>query len=1266
MAEATAAAPMAGTRDRRSSVELMRQRFADMSAAVEKDLLETPLASPQSSPPRQRPLRRRSPSNSPSTSPPPNTSKDSELSSAELSESAHKQWGWLGQMIGGAKRHHPRLESIASDTTDATVVPSPMNDDDAAELITAAPTASTEPTEAYSSSEVELYNIELAEMERLLHCSELLLPPAPPRQAAADLDEIILALQASAAAVPPAYAEELEAAAQTEQIVVTTLPVEEVLRRERELEAARIATARAEGRAYRRRQAELLRLESLANDRVAKLEGDLYERVAAERRWGAARTALRERALGRMFSRAAQQLERIVRAQQGHVREKYGTLAPGERAGGRRFSVNWSRVPQPVEVRVHMVRAVKDKLARGRYVVLISMAERLGGRALAWTKVAAGAGFGERPAATRPVLHGGRYYDRELKIEQSVYQLCPSRADLRPSNVYIIELFELAGAHNPIDRVVGWGALPMSDPAFKAAHGRFRVPLIRGEQDQRLHLHSEIESIISEDLGAWLGNVYIEVRPLPRATVVDGALCKEYDVEYDAVNKMLRLPAEELVTRQVHHRRHSSIGGIAASDVLIAGTGSSNSSCSSSSSRDHTGDAQVAEGANSSNNNRRVGKESYTAQQAKQQWWGRTADIFSADHSTATATAGGRESSQRNGTTAAGADSEYSSSREDADSSDIEQGLLHSSQSTATAAQQHQQQQQQQSKSSRWKLRGRPARVPVAPITAVSTSSSSSRRIHSSNNSNSNSGAANASSTAAVDWADVAEPVYTSDDDMAQGTRTALMPGNTAEMQPCSTALSLSLAPNCRRRGEGGRWDPAGVDAPQAVAAHERNLLQLEPLQAALQTAVPVGSDSATAATAAGEDSAFVWRHLVDEKEMAQYSFAVAPDPGRGAKPSPAAIVRHKLRYIRQEVLMDLHPRDWRNLDFWLGLGLGIAAMWARMYLHFLGQWLYLKALNVPVYGFEPQLWCVPLKYAESTVSAIAEVGVVAFGPFFVALCFAVLAAMAWAVRNITGTMPEWISRFIAAFGVGAVLDPTLVFIVDLCSGSYDCAAKCDDYTAPTCECHEGDAWKIYRRLEHTEAAGVTGVFITGIVYSQIALAGCLLLYSYFLYSHMNGRMLDVWRRLNSSDGAVFVPHDFELSAAELQHVCALAKRWLGPGGKRREVVVSNYELEHGSSADTSIGGVTTHVAIYTVELDGSKIMYRHFLRTIDGAILELFSDASATVGSEFSAIEKIINKDSEADRAAAAAGGFFAGMLSAAAAPPTISSSRSGAADPT
>ena len=42
-------------------------------------------------------------------------------------------------------------------------------------------------------------------------------------------------------------------------------------------------------------------------------------------------------------------------------------------------------------------------------------------------------------------------------------------------------------------------------------------------------------------------------------------------------------------------------------------------------------------------------------------------------------------------------------------------------------------------------------------------------------------------------------------------------------------------------------------------------------------------------------------------------------------------------------------------------------------------------------------------------------------------------------------------------------------------------------------------------------------------------LAG-FLLYLYLLYVHMNGRMLDVYRRLHGSTESFFVPHDFEVT----------------------------------------------------------------------------------------------------------------------------------------
>lgn len=75
--------------------------------------------------------------------------------------------------------------------------------------------------------------------------------------------------------------------------------------------------------------------------------------------------------------------------------------------------------------------------------------------------------------------------------------------------------------------------------------------------------------------------------------------------------------------------------------------------------------------------------------------------------------------------------------------------------------------------------------------------------------------------------------------------------------------------------------------------------------------------------------------------------------------------------------------------------------------------------------------------------------------------------------------MPEAFSRFVAAFGVGAMLDPYLLFVVDFMANNYGCSEQCSDYTSPSCRCHEGDAWKLYVRLDAEESAGITGVLLT-------------------------------------------------------------------------------------------------------------------------------------------------------------------------------------------
>lgn len=108
-------------------------------------------------------------------------------------------------------------------------------------------------------------------------------------------------------------------------------------------------------------------------------------------------------------------------------------------------------------------------------------------------------------------------------------------------------------------------------------------------------------------------------------------------------------------------------------------------------------------------------------------------------------------------------------------------------------------------------------------------------------------------------------------------------------------------------------------------------------------------------------------------------------------------------------------------------------------------------------------------------------------------LCFTALVALTrfWELavcggKEGGGGLPGWLSRFVAAVGVGALLDPYLLFFVDLVAGNYNCSAKCTDYTSPTCSCHEGDARKLYVRLEAEESAGVSGAFLTIIVRAVI------------------------------------------------------------------------------------------------------------------------------------------------------------------------------------
>lgn len=403
--------------------------------------------------------------------------------------------------------------------------------------------------------------------------SDAPLPPPPDPPGFENL--VAKASQARAAADPPAaprYVEEYREGVRRSSLVVNSVSVEEVEARERELELERLVAAREEANIYRAREVNLLHREDRARQRVAEVERAGHQAVNAERQAVIDHSIARERALVPAFARARAGLEAVIRAQEGRVREVFGELGPGETIGARRFRVDWRGMPQPVEIRLHCIRAVRDRLPRGSYLMLSSMAEHLGGRVVRWKKGKnfnhcddiENVGGDSRPTASLPVKHGGRYFDRELRIDQSVYQLCPSKSDVRPGNVMVFELFRLAGSVGEgadsggvqcgssrhrggevdEDTAVGWCVIPLADSRLRVTRGSFRVPMLRGEQNPSIILHESLEKLVAADLEAWLGNLYLDIRHLPREGRLEGGSLtagEGFDVEFDHVRKAVRL-----------------------------------------------------------------------------------------------------------------------------------------------------------------------------------------------------------------------------------------------------------------------------------------------------------------------------------------------------------------------------------------------------------------------------------------------------------------------------------------------------------------------------------------------------------------------------------------------------------------------------------------------------------------------------------------------------------------------------------------------------
>lgn len=180
------------------------------------------------------------------------------------------------------------------------------------------------------------------------------------------------------------------------------------------------------------------------------------------------------------FRNAGVTLMQYLGESRGEVQRKYKDLVVGDKQERHNLTGDSHTVAadgtiteeeQVVELRVELVRCVKDKLPKGRYAILCSVLDHIGGsvidyqadRSKRWRRI------------TAPKIHSGEYHLNNLRFEKSILMVAPKRSEVRPSMVYLFELFLLKSKEFSHDQVLGWGVFPLISADFELNKGDFKV-----------------------------------------------------------------------------------------------------------------------------------------------------------------------------------------------------------------------------------------------------------------------------------------------------------------------------------------------------------------------------------------------------------------------------------------------------------------------------------------------------------------------------------------------------------------------------------------------------------------------------------------------------------------------------------------------------------------------------------------------------------------------------------------------------------------------
>ncbi|EAW55246.1 orofacial cleft 1 candidate 1, isoform CRA_c [Homo sapiens] len=141
------------------------------------------------------------------------------------------------------------------------------------------------------------------------------------------------------------------------------------------------------------------------------------------------------------------------------------------------------------------------------------------------------------------------------------------------------------------------------------------------------------------------------------------------------------------------------------------------------------------------------------------------------------------------------------------------------------------------------------------------------------------------------------------------------------------------------------------------------------------------------------------------------------------------------LHFVLVSASSELQLSQWQSQGFWYIILLMFFLWFLRLYLHYLGQWLFLQAISTPVTKFHFSLHIVELCYPTSSLHIGEELPVVVMGPLMLNAILLLLVLIRWGCQLLFASCPDVLSKLIITMGLWTILDPLAVFILDTLLG---------------------------------------------------------------------------------------------------------------------------------------------------------------------------------------------------------------------------------------